>query len=108
MIIDIHAHIWGKQDIPGVLKEVEEARAKLDLRHDAEAFEKKLFLDAVEISYTAVARWFLRFAQEAEGMIPAAKEENKATLQRAADACREVAADTGFSKRDLYRALMEE
>lgn len=28
--------------------------------------------------------------------------------QRAADACREVAADTGFSKRDLYRALMEE
>ncbi len=27
---------------------------------------------------------------------------------RAADACREVAAGTGFSKRELYRALMEE
>lgn len=77
--------------IPGVLKEVEEARAKLDLRYDAEAFEKKLFLDAVEISYTAVARWFLRFAEEAERMIPTAREENKATLQRAADACRALA-----------------
>lgn len=77
--------------IPGILSEVEAARAQLDLRRDADAFEKKLFLDAVEICYTAVSRWFLRFAEEAERMIPHAQPENQPTLRRAADACRALA-----------------
>lgn len=88
--------------IPGVLREAEEARGKLDMRRDAHAFEKKLFLDAVTISYTAVEQWFLRFAEKAEKMIFTAKEENKATLARIAKGCRHLAeaAPSGF-----YEAL---
>ncbi len=77
--------------IPGVLAEVEKARACLDPRRDPDAFEKRLFWDAVSISYTAAAHWFLRFAEKAGKMIPGAREENRATLKRAADCCRHLA-----------------
>ncbi|MCI8688743.1 MAG: hypothetical protein HFF87_00320 [Oscillibacter sp.] len=84
--------------VPGVLWEVEKSRAKLDMRKDPSAFEKKLFLDAVSISYTAVEQWFLRFAEKAEEMIPHAKKENRVTLKRAADCCHHLAsgAPTSF------------
>ena len=49
--------------IPGVIKEAKDALAALDLKGDPIAFRKKLFLDAVIISYEAVSNWFLRYAQ---------------------------------------------
>lgn len=77
--------------IPGVLKEAETAREDLDMQQDVHAFEKKLFLDAVTISYTAVARWFVRIAEKAEEVAASARAENKPTLLRAAAACRHLA-----------------
>ncbi|MDD3347850.1 pyruvate formate lyase family protein [Oscillibacter sp.] len=88
--------------IPGVLREAEEARAGLNLREDPHAFEKKLFLDAVTISYSAVEQWFLRFAEKAEEMVFTAKKENQATLKRAADACRHLA---GSAPSNFFEAL---
>ncbi|WP_295582464.1 pyruvate formate lyase family protein [uncultured Oscillibacter sp.] len=87
-----------EEGVPGVLRRAEAARAALDLRGDPHAFEKKLFLDAVTISYTAVERWFLRFARQAEALAASAREENRPTLRRAAAACRHLAeaAPSGF------------
>lgn len=77
--------------IPGVLQEAEKAREALDLCGDRDAFEKKLFLDAVTISYTAVAKWFVRVAEGAEKLAATARESNRPTLLRAAKACRNLA-----------------
>lgn len=91
-----------RNGIPGVLQEVDEAQAALDFQNDPEAFDKKLFLDAVTICYKAVANWFCRFAEEADRLVPSAREENKLSLKRIAANCRNLAER---APSDFYEAL---
>ncbi|MDR1317937.1 MAG: hypothetical protein LBK13_13810 [Spirochaetales bacterium] len=78
--------------IPGVIAEAETALEKLDYQYDTQAFKKKIFLDAVVISFRAVADWFRRFAVEAEKLSSsAALPENRAGMRTAADICASLA-----------------
>ncbi len=78
--------------IPGVLDEAQVALGYLDYRHDADAFRKKTFLDSVIISFGAVARWFLRYADKAESVAKTAKyPANKKSLLTVAQNCRNLA-----------------
>lgn len=84
--------------IPGVISEVKQVLSKLDYQNDCEAFEKKLFLDAVAISYEAVQNWFLRYAKLAESMSANALPQNRESLLCVAKNCRNLAhsAPTSF------------
>ena len=52
--------------INGVIQEAKEALANVNMQNDVNGFKKKLFLDAVIISYEAVQQWIARYAKLAE------------------------------------------
>ncbi|MDR1933613.1 MAG: hypothetical protein LBQ57_12425 [Spirochaetales bacterium] len=73
--------------VPGVMEEARGALKHLDYQYDTEAFKKKLFLEAVLISFQAVADWFRRFAGEAQKAAAAAQPENVNSLNETARIC---------------------
>ena len=78
--------------IPGVLDEAAAALKKLDFQHDVEAFQKKMFLDAVVISFHAVQAWFLRYAKQARKIATVAERpENTQSLRQVAQVCENLA-----------------
>lgn len=79
-----------KFGIPGILSEAKYALSQLDLKNDVDAFEKKLFLEAVIISYQAVSNWFIRIADKALEVSKNSKDKNYACLKKASDACRYI------------------
>jgi formate C-acetyltransferase len=80
------------EGIPGVIAEANAALEKLDYQYDTDAFKKKIFLDAVLISFQAAADWFRRFAAVAEKLASrAALPENRAGMEAAAKVCANLA-----------------
>ncbi|MCL1818281.1 MAG: hypothetical protein FWG35_05065, partial [Spirochaetaceae bacterium] len=78
--------------IPGVIDEARTALKRLDFQYDNEAFKKKLFLDAVVISFEAVGDWLERIAGEAKAVArKAQRRENKASLEKVAAICGSLA-----------------
>ena len=77
--------------IPGAINEAKQALSELDYQKDHEAFQKKLFLDAVVISYEAIQPWILRFSELAKSLSATALPENKESLLSVARNCRNLA-----------------
>ena len=89
--------------VPGVIREAKDALAALDLRGDPLAFKKKLFLDAVVISYEAVAAWLARYAALALEKAAQAKSLSQAAdMKKVGDVCSSLAAK---APRNFHEAL---
>jgi formate C-acetyltransferase len=92
-----------KEGIPGVIAEARAALEKLDYQYDTDAFKKKLFLDAVLVSFQAVAAWFRRFAEEARRLAKTARPENKLTLNETATVCDNLAENSPQNFREAIQ-----
>ena len=77
--------------IPGVISEAKRTLSELNYQKDSDAFQKKLFLDAVVISYEAIQHWFLRYSELAESLSTTALSENMERLLSVARNCRNLA-----------------
>jgi pyruvate formate-lyase/glycerol dehydratase family glycyl radical enzyme len=77
--------------IPGVIREAKLTLSELNYQKDSDAFQKKLFLDAVVISYEAIQHWFLRYSELAESLSATDLSENTESLLSVAQTCRNLA-----------------
>ncbi len=93
---------WVNHGIKGILNEVDEARAKLDVTNVAEDYEKEIYLQSVEISYKAASAFILRFADLAIEMAKNENDARKAELLKIAEVCKNISYDAPTS---FYEAL---
>ncbi len=82
--------------------DIARARAALDFAGDAQAYDRREQLDAMEIACDAVVLFAERHAALAEEMAAAADPQRRAELERIAAVCRRVPA---HAPRDFHEAL---
>lgn len=71
-----------------MIKEAKESLANLDMKHDVNGFKKKIFLDAVLMSYEAVQQWIKRYGELADTMVSETEDaEEMARLKHIREIC---------------------